>query len=214
MAEHAALVIKSFLSCFGGWVLHIWIVFNSYFSITLKKKDWSFYLYFFGECPWSKNSTKSVKHISNNFIQDFCLSKAAIMDMERKLSNSTFDWYRFHHGWTSLRPTLHVWKLLTASSVCSLCASLTECSAYEYQDWGEFSVFSKRNKHNNTVRKTRHEAFLNSNFYWGWIKNTQEIHQRKLLKLDQRNAAESTLDYLQNTNRNLQGRPPLQATSS
>ena len=33
-----------------------------------------------------KNSTKSVKHISNNFIQDFCLSKAAIMDMERKFS--------------------------------------------------------------------------------------------------------------------------------
>jgi len=57
------------------------------------------------------------------------LSKAAIMDMERKFSNSTFDWYRFHHGWTSVRPTLRVWKLLTASGVRSLCASLTEGSA-------------------------------------------------------------------------------------
>ena len=31
--------------------------------------------------------------------------KAAIKDMERKLSNSTFDQYRFHHGWTSICPT-------------------------------------------------------------------------------------------------------------
>ena len=77
-----------------------------------------------------------------------------------------------------------------------------------------FQFFSKHNKHNNTVRKTRHEAFLNSNFYWDWIKNTQEIHHWKWLKRDQRNAAESTLDYPQNTNRNLQGRPHLQATSS
>ena len=91
----------SLLSCFGGWVLDIRIVLNSYFSITLKKKDWSFYWYFFYECPLSKNSTKSIKHISNNFIQDFYLSKAAIMDMERIFSNSTFDWYRFHHGWTA-----------------------------------------------------------------------------------------------------------------
>ena len=85
-------------------MLDVWIVLNSYFCITLKKKDWSFHWYFLWECPWSKNSTKSVKHISNNFIQDFCLSKAAIMDMEKKLSNSTFDWYKFHHGWTSLIP--------------------------------------------------------------------------------------------------------------
>ena len=35
-----------------------------------------------------------------------------------------------------------------------------------------FTLFSKCNKHNNTVRKTRHEAFLNSNFDWDWIKNT------------------------------------------
>ena len=119
----------SLLSRFCGSVLDVWILLNSYFSITLKKKDWSFWWYFLWEGPWSKNSTKSVKHISNNFIQDFCLSKAAIMDMERKLSNSTFDWYRFHHGWTSLHPTLHVWKLLTARSVHSLCASLTEGSA-------------------------------------------------------------------------------------
>ena len=118
----------SLLSRFGGWVLDVWIVLNSYFSITLKKKDWSFFWYFLWECPWSKNSTKSVKHISNNFIQDFCLLKAAIMDMERKFSNSTFDWYIFHHGWTSVRPTLCVWKLLTASGVRSLCASLTEGS--------------------------------------------------------------------------------------
>ena len=103
----------SLLSRFGGWVLDVRIVLNSYFSITLKKKDWSFYWYFLWECPWSKNSTKSVIHISNNFIQDFCLSKAAIMDMERKFSNSTFDWYRFHHGWTSVRPTLRVWKLFS-----------------------------------------------------------------------------------------------------
>ena len=116
----------SLLSCFGGRVLDVQIVLNSYFSITLKKKDWSFYWYFLWECPWSKNSTKSVKHISNNFIQDFCSSKAAIMDMERKFSNSTLDWYRFHHGWTSVRPTPRVWKLLTASGVRSLCASLTE----------------------------------------------------------------------------------------
>ena len=112
MADPVAVVIKSLccgcgnkislLLCFSSWVLDIWIVLNSYFSITLKKKDWSFYWYFLWECLWSKNSTKSVKHISNNFIQDFCLSKAAIMDMERKFSNSTFDWYRFHHGWTSV----------------------------------------------------------------------------------------------------------------
>ena len=59
--------------------------------------------------------------------------------------------------------------------------------------------FSKRNKHNNTVRKTRNEAFLNSNFYWDWIKNTQEIRQWKSLKrtnLVMWNAAESTLGYL------------------
>ena len=116
----------SLLSPFGGWVLDIWTTLNSYFSITLKKKDW-FFCWFY-ECLWSKNSTKSVKHISNNSIQDFCLLKAAIMDMERKLSNSTFDWYRFHHGWTSVRPTLCVWKLLTASGVRSLCALLTEDS--------------------------------------------------------------------------------------
>ena len=79
------------LSRFSSWVLDVWIVLNSYFNITLKKKDGSFYWYFLWECLWSKNSTKSIKNISNNFIQDFCLSKAAIMDMERKLSNSTFD---------------------------------------------------------------------------------------------------------------------------
>ena len=44
--------------------------------------------------------------------------------------------------------------------------------------------FSKHNKHNNTVRKTRPEAFLNSTFYWDWIKNTQKIRQWKSLKLD------------------------------
>ena len=110
-----------------GWLCG-WIVLNSYFSITLKKKDWSFYWYFLWECLWSKNSTKSVKHISNNFIQDFCLSKAAIMDTERKFSNSPFDSYRFHHGWTNIDPTLRIWKLLTASGVRSLCASLTEGS--------------------------------------------------------------------------------------
>ena len=119
----------SLLSCFGDWVLDVWIVLNSYFSITLKKKDWSFHWYFLWECLWSKNSTQSVKRISNNFIQDFCLSKAAIMDMERKLSNSTFDWYRFHQGWTSIHPTLCIWKLFKASGVRSLCASLTEGSA-------------------------------------------------------------------------------------
>ena len=37
----------SLLSRFSGWVLDVWIVLNSYFSITLKKKDWSFYWYFF-----------------------------------------------------------------------------------------------------------------------------------------------------------------------
>ena len=42
MADRAAVVIKSFLSHFGGSVLDVWIVLNSYFSITLKKKDWSF----------------------------------------------------------------------------------------------------------------------------------------------------------------------------
>ena len=110
----------SLLSRFGSWVLDIRIVLNSYFSITLKKKDWSFYRYILWECPWSKNSTKSIKHISNNFIQHFCLSKAAIMHMESKPSNNTFDWYRFHHGWTSLRPTHHIWKLLTASGVLKL----------------------------------------------------------------------------------------------
>ena len=135
----------SLLPHFGGWVLDVWIVLNSYFSLTLKKKDWSFYWYFLYECLWSKNSTKSVKHISNNFIQDFCLSKAAIMDMERKFSNSTFDWYiyRFNRGWTSLHPTHHVWKLLTASAVHSLCTSLTEGSALGCRDWGEFSFFFK-----------------------------------------------------------------------
>ena len=36
----------SLLSRFGGWVLDVRIVLNSYFSITLKKKDRSFYWYF------------------------------------------------------------------------------------------------------------------------------------------------------------------------
>ena len=64
-------------------MLDVQIVLNSYFSITLKKKiDLSTDIFY--ECPWSKNSTKSVKHISNNFIQDFCLLKAAIMDIEKK----------------------------------------------------------------------------------------------------------------------------------
>ena len=59
------------VSRFGGWV---WIVLNSYFSIT-EEERLSFYWYFLWECLWSKNSTKSVKHISDNFIQDFCLSE-------------------------------------------------------------------------------------------------------------------------------------------
>ena len=55
--------------------------------------------------------------------------------------------------------------------------------------------FSKRNKHNNTVGKTRHEAFLNSNFYWDWIKNAQEIHQWKSLKLDQLSYVERSREH-------------------
>ena len=58
-----------------------------------------------------------------------------------------------------------------------------------------FHIFSKHNKHNNTVRKTRHEAFLNSNFYWDWIKNTQEIHQWKSLKLDQLSYTEHSREH-------------------
>ena len=54
---------------------------------------------------------------------------------------------------------------------------------------------SKRNKHNNTVRKMRHEAFLNSNFYWDWIKNTQEIRQWKSLNLDQLSYAEHSWEH-------------------
>ena len=62
---------------------------------------------------------------------------------------------------------------------------------------GEFHSFSfsKRNKHNNTVGKTRHEAFLNSNCYWDWIKNTQEIRQWKSLKLDQLTYAERSREH-------------------
>ena len=55
--------------------------------------------------------------------------------------------------------------------------------------------FPKRNKHNNTVRKTRHEAFLNSNFDSDWIKNTQEIRQWKSLKLDQFSYAECSREH-------------------
>ena len=57
------------------------------------------------------------------------------------------------------------------------------------------SFFSKCNKHNNTVGKTRHEAFLNSNFYWDWIKNAQEIHQWKSLKLDQLSYVERSREH-------------------
>ena len=59
----------SLLSCFGGWVLDVQIVLNSYFSIILKKKDWSFYWYFLWECPWSKNSTKSVKQFQTTLFR-------------------------------------------------------------------------------------------------------------------------------------------------
>ena len=56
------------------------------------------------------------------------------------------------------------------------------------------SYFSKRNEHN-TVRKTRHEAFLNSNCYWDWIKKPQEICQWKSLKLDQLSYAERSWEH-------------------
>ena len=59
------------------------------------------------------------------------------------------------------------------------------------------SFFLKRYKHNNTVRKTRHEAFLNSNFYWDWIKNTQEIRQWKSLKLDHLSYAERSREHFE-----------------
>ena len=168
----------SLLSRFGGWVLDVWIVLNFYFSITLKKKDWSFYWYFLWECPWSKNSTQSVKHISNNFIQDFCLLKAAIMDMERKLSNSIFDWYRFHRGWTSLRPTENC---LQQAVFAAYALSGTEIGVNFH------ILFQSVINITTQLGRRDHEAFLNSNFYWDWITNTQEIRQWKSLKLDQLN---------------------------
>ena len=58
-----------------------------------------------------------------------------------------------------------------------------------------FTFFSECNKHNNTVRKMRHEAFLNSSFYWDWIKNTQEIRQWKVLKLDQLSYVERSQEH-------------------
>ena len=60
----------SLLSHFCGGVLDVRIVLNSYFNITLKKKDWSFYLYIFlWEGPWSKNSTKSVKQFQTTLFR-------------------------------------------------------------------------------------------------------------------------------------------------
>ena len=41
----------------------------------------------------------------------------------------------------------------------------------------------------------RHEAFLNSNFYWDWIKNTPEICQLKLLNLDQFSYVECSREH-------------------
>ena len=60
-----------------------------------------------------------------------------------------------------------------------------------------FHMFSKRYKHDNTVRKTRHEAVLNSTFlfYWDWIKNTQEIRQWKSLKRDKLSYAERNREH-------------------
>ena len=154
----------SLLSRFGGWVLDIRIVLNSYFSITLKKKDWSFYWYFLWECSWSKNSTKSVKHISNNFIQDFCLSKAAIMIRKESLATALLiDIDFIITGLAYVQHSASENRLQRA--VFAAYAHRWQKAALRGTEIGvNFTLlffFSKRNKHNNTVRKTRHEAFLN-----------------------------------------------------
>ena len=53
----------SLLSRFGSWVLDVWIVLNSYFSITLKKKDWSFTDIFYE----SVRGLKIVQNLLNTF---------------------------------------------------------------------------------------------------------------------------------------------------
>ena len=138
----------------------------------------------------SVRSLKIVQNPLNTFrttwFRTSAWSKAAIMDMERKFSNSTFDWYRFHHGWTSVCPTLHVWKCLQRAVFATYAHRWQKAVLRSTKIRVNFQhLFSTRNKRNNTVRKTRHEAFLNSNFYWDWIKNIHELRQWKSLKLDQ-----------------------------
>ena len=121
------------------------------------------------------------------------MSKAAIMDMERKFSNSTFDWYiyRFHHGWTSICPTLHIWKLLTASLTpmhWHLCASLATCRSTEIGV--NFTSFFQ-SVINITPLLGRQNMKLFSTVILTEIgSKTQEICQWKSLKLDQLSYAE------------------------
>ena len=139
----------SLLSCFGGWVLDIWIVLNSYWSITLKTKDWSFHWYFLWECLQSKNSTKSIKHISNNFRTSACWRQPSWIWKE---SLATALLINIDFIMAGLAYIQH-----SASENCL--QGLGEPRSGEFSP-SFFSVI------NNTVRKMRYEAFLNSNFYW------------------------------------------------
>ena len=75
---------------------------------------------------WSKNGRKSYKETLKNFFPVSHMTKAAMLDMEMKLSNSTFDWSRFHQAWKKLLPALRVGKEHVASGDRTLCPTLTE----------------------------------------------------------------------------------------
>ena len=121
--EHVSKI--SMLSHFSGWVLDIRIVLNSYFSITLKKKDWSFLVVSTDIFYESVHGLKIVQNPLNTFQTTLfrtsaCQRQPSCIQKESLATALLID----------IRPTLSIWKLLTASGVRSLCTLLTEGSTH------------------------------------------------------------------------------------